>query len=106
MAICAILGRISSSLPFETAVKVAQFMRRTDEITEETHAKGGAILDVATEDGSDEAYEKAQEELWELYAEEVPEISLTLSQEELSSVDLTVSDAYELLKAGVLEEPE
>ena len=105
MTICAIFKRVDSPLPCETAVKIAQFMRRTDEIVEEAHTRGGAILAAATEEGSDEAYEKARNELSELYAEEAP-ISLTLSQEELSGVDLTVEEAYELLKAGVLEEVE
>ena len=106
MTIRAILGKIESPLPFETAVKIAQFMRRTDEIAEGSDAKGEAILAAATEEGSEEAFEKARKELSELYAEEAPEISLILSQEELLSVDLTVEEAYELLGAGVLEEAE
>jgi len=102
----AILGKIDAPLPFETAVKIAQFLRRTNEIADGFEAAGQAIFEKMSAEGTDEAYEKAHQEILALSEEEKPEIGIKFSREELTEVYMTLEDVYDFLEAGVLEDEE
>lgn len=100
-----VLQGLSDSLPFSVALKIARFLKQSEEPNRLFEERRDAIInDYAQRDAETGEYRvpdnkipEASQKILALGDEEIPDITIRFSADDLEGVNLTASEAYALL---------
>ena len=100
-----VLQGLSDTLPFSVALKIARFLKQSEEPNRLFEERRDAIInDFATEDAEtgerrvpSEKIPEASRAIMELGDEEISDMTIRFTADDLENVNLTASEAYALL---------